>query len=61
MAQRQIAGQATGDSLIVDTESAQQLDEIRSIWSDLRSALEDGNYTRYGELLNDLNELINDQ
>jgi uncharacterized membrane protein (UPF0182 family) len=61
MAQRQIAAQATGDSIIVDPQIAQQLDEIRSIWSDLRTALEDGDYTRYGELLNDLDELINDQ
>lgn len=38
----------------------QALDEIRSIWEDLKSALEDGNWTRYGELLNDLEEKIND-
>jgi len=37
----------------------QALDEIRSIWEDLKSALEDGNWTRYGELLNDLEEKIN--
>jgi len=38
----------------------QALDEIRSIWEDLKSALEEGNWTRYGELLNDLEEKIND-
>ncbi len=38
----------------------QTLDEIRSIWDDLKSALEDGNWARYGELLNDLEEKIND-
>jgi len=37
----------------------QALDEIRSIWEDLKSALESGNWTRYGELLNDLEEKIN--
>ncbi|MGM0744332.1 UPF0182 family protein [Rhodohalobacter sp.] len=38
----------------------QALDEIQSIWEDLKSALEDGNWARYGELLNDLEEKIND-
>lgn len=58
MAQRQISAQAAGDSLIIDPQVRQQLDDIRSIWSDLRSALEDGDYVRYGELLNELNEVI---
>jgi len=38
----------------------QTLDEIRTIWEDLKSALENGEWTRYGELLNDLEEKIND-
>jgi len=37
----------------------QALDEIRSVWEDLKSALEEGNWTRYGELLNELEEKIN--
>jgi uncharacterized membrane protein (UPF0182 family) len=37
----------------------QTLDEIRSVWEDLKSALEEGNWTRYGELLNELEEKIN--
>lgn len=61
MAQRQIAAQANGDSLMVDPQIAEQLDDIRSIWADLRTALEDGDYVRYGELLNELDDLINDQ
>ncbi|NBC04530.1 MAG: hypothetical protein GVY20_12600, partial [Bacteroidetes bacterium] len=61
LARREIAAQATGDSVIVDTQSAQQLDEIRSIWADLRTALQDGEYARYGELLNELDGLINNQ
>lgn len=56
-----LQGQTPGDSLIVDARTQEQLNDIRSIWSDLRSALQDGDYTRYGELLNDLDELINDQ
>lgn len=61
LAQRQIAAQATGDSVIADPQMAEQLDEIRSIWADLRTALQDGDYERYGELLNELDGLINDQ
>ena len=37
----------------------QALDEIRSVWEELKSALEEGNWTRYGELLNELEEKIN--
>ncbi len=61
LARQGIAAQATSDSLIVDPQIAEQLDEIRSIWADLRTALEDGDYARYGELLNELDGLINDQ
>lgn len=60
LAQRQIAAQVAGDSLLTDPRIAEQLDEIRSIWSDLRSALEEGDYARYGELLNELDDLINE-
>lgn len=61
MARQNIAAQATDDSLLVDPQIAGQLDEIRSIWAELRTSLEDGNYARYGELLNELDDLINDQ
>lgn len=61
MAQRQISTQAAGDSLIVDPRALEQLNEIRSIWSDLRTAFEEGNWTRYGELLDELDGLINEQ
>ncbi|MEX2436215.1 MAG: UPF0182 family protein [Balneolaceae bacterium] len=40
---------------------ARQLEEIRTIWQDLVAALEEGNWTRYGELLNELDEQINNQ
>ncbi|PWN05662.1 UPF0182 family protein [Rhodohalobacter mucosus] len=43
----------------VSTITARQLEEIQTLWSDMRSALEDGNWTRYGELLAELDELIN--
>lgn len=39
----------------------QKLEEIRSLWEELRTALEEGNWTRYGELLRDLEENINSQ
>lgn len=61
MAQRQLAAQTPGDSLVIDPEIRQQLNGIRSIWSDLRSALESGDYALYGELLNELDELINNE
>ena len=49
----QVPGQA------VSPLTAQQLEEIQTLWNDMRSALEDGNWTRYGELLAELDELIN--
>ena len=39
--------------------SAQQLSEIRSTWRDMLSALEEGDWARYGELLRELDEKIN--
>lgn len=36
-----------------------QMDEIRTLWQDMRQALEEGNWTRYGELLSELDERIN--
>lgn len=35
-----------------------ELDEIRSLWRDLRDAMEGRNWTRYGELLRDLDDKI---
>jgi uncharacterized protein len=39
--------------------SAQQLEEIRELWQEMRRSLEEGNWTRYGELLSELDEMIN--
>lgn len=36
----------------------QEIEELRTLWRDLRQALEEGNYTRYGELLKELDDLI---
>ena len=44
---------------ITDDLTSQQLSEIRETWRDLLTALEEGNWTRYGELLNELDEKIN--
>ncbi|TVQ03690.1 MAG: UPF0182 family protein, partial [Balneolaceae bacterium] len=41
--------------------SAQQLSEIRSMWRELLTALEEGNWTRYGQLLTELDDKINNQ
>ncbi len=35
-----------------------QLEEIRDLWRQIRTAMETGNWTRYGELMRDLDELI---
>ena len=37
---------------------AEELQQLRSLWRDIRSALEDGDYVRYGELLEEINDLI---
>lgn len=41
--------------------SAQQLSDIRSTWRELISALENGDWARYGELLSELDEIINEE
>ncbi len=43
----------------VDLE-ASGMEEIRTLWQDLRQAMADGNWARYGELLDELDELIED-
>lgn len=60
LARQQITA-VDSDSLVVDPQALEQLNEIRSIWTDLRAALEESNWTRYGELLNELDMLINNQ
>ena len=49
-----------GEPIILDL-SAEQLNEIRSVWNDLLRALEQSNWTRYGELLRELDERINEE
>ena len=45
--------------IVVDDLTSQQLSEIRETWRDLLTALEEGNWARYGELLSELDEKIN--
>ena len=40
------------------TVQSEELEKLRSLWRDLRRALEEGNWTRYGELLNEMDDLI---
>ena len=47
------ANQALLPEQTVTSLSDQQLEEIQSLWNELRSALEAGNWTRYGELLSE--------
>ena len=51
-----VPAEALPEGVAIDRQA---LDEIRSVWEDLKSALEEGNWTRYGELLNELEEKIN--
>ncbi|MDI6401242.1 UPF0182 family protein [Balneolaceae bacterium ANBcel3] len=39
--------------------SQEQLDEIRSLWGELREAMRDENWGRYGEILDELDQLLN--
>lgn len=39
--------------------TSQQLEEIRSLWTDIVSAMEEGDWIRYGELMQELDEKIN--
>lgn len=39
-------------------QSSQEMEEIRSVWQDILNAMESRDWIQYGELLNDLDELI---
>jgi uncharacterized protein len=49
----------TGELPVQLAADTRQMDEIRTLWRDMRRALEDGNWARYGELLAELDEKIN--
>ncbi len=46
--------------IMVDRAYSMELENIRTTWRDLLQALEEGNWTRYGELLQELDSQIND-
>lgn len=48
-----------GTQPVPTTATAGAMDEVRQLWSDIQTALENRNWTRYGELLEELEELIN--
>lgn len=39
-------------------QELEQLEELRSLWRDLRTALEEGDWNRYGEILQEMDDLI---
>ena len=41
-----------------DALTEQQLQEVRTLWRDLRQAMNDGNWARYGELLDELDRKL---
>ncbi|WP_069130434.1 UPF0182 family membrane protein [Rhodohalobacter halophilus] len=55
--QEGLPGDALPEGMAIDRQT---LEQIRSIWEDLKSALENGEWARYGELLSELEEKINE-
>ncbi len=41
-----------------DALTEQQLEEVRTLWRDLRQAMSDGNWARYGELIDQLDRML---
>lgn len=39
---------------------SEEYEKLRGLWQDMRSALEDGDWTRYGEILSEMDELIDE-
>lgn len=57
-----ISGDMSDTDLVDQTTlqvNDQQLNEIRSLWQDIISALEESNWERYGELMQELDDKIN--
>lgn len=52
---------AAADTTQVRVVESSDLQRARSLWGDLRDALEAGNWTRYGELMEELDELIGEE
>lgn len=50
----------TGELPVEMVADIRQMEEIRTLWRDMRQALEEGNWTRYGELLTELDTKINE-
>lgn len=41
-----------------DMEQVQRLEEIRALWQQLRQAMQEGDWSRYGDLLNELDAML---
>jgi len=37
---------------------SEEMQELRGLWDDMRNALQEGNWVRYGEILADIDELL---
>ncbi|WP_340106621.1 UPF0182 family membrane protein [Rhodohalobacter sp. 8-1] len=61
---QRIAAQATDPEVTPETLAIQQdleseeLQELRGLWEDMRNALQEGNWVRYGEILADIDDLL---
>ncbi len=45
---------------VADAVTAEELEEIRALWNDMRQAMSNGEWGRYGELLGELDALLNE-
>lgn len=52
---------AAADTSVVRVVRNEDLERVRALWRDLRTALEAGNWTRYGELMDELDTLIGEE
>lgn len=53
-----VDGPAVPADTLIQQVGAEELEEARRIWGELRSALEAGNWGRYGELMDELEEAL---
>lgn len=51
--------EVTPENLTIQQElESEELQELRSLWDDMRDALQEGNWVRYGEILAEINDLL---
>lgn len=51
-------GEIPAEDLITSQVESEELNKIRSLWEDLRTALENGEWERYGEILKEIDDVV---